>query len=124
MPTHLVQVRLDAMRQALASSPRFALFWIGVLSGELRDVRARCERFGMRRAEDRIEHAIALDGQDGTLHLGRSLKDWAAELGLTHEALYRGLARLEAAGRLQRGPDTLSLQASAPRRRQAPRGSS
>ncbi len=51
-------------------------------------------------AEARILHAIESEGTAGTLTLAQSRKAWAAELGLTHEALYRALARLQAAGTL------------------------
>ncbi|MEW6705279.1 MAG: Crp/Fnr family transcriptional regulator [Pseudomonadota bacterium] len=109
-PTALVQVPMPALRQALATSPRFAAYWILQLSTELRGLRARCERLALRRADDRIVHAIELEGTGGRLTLTTSLKDWAAELGLTHEALYRGLARLERSGRLRRQGRALSLR--------------
>ena len=41
----------------------------------------------------------------GVARLMVSCKAWAAELGLTHESLYRTLARLEAEGHVtRRGP--------------------
>ncbi|MBX9700679.1 MAG: helix-turn-helix domain-containing protein, partial [Acetobacteraceae bacterium] len=46
-------------------------------------------------------HALPED-DDGLRHLGRSWKTLAAELGLTHEATYRALARLERAGLVRR----------------------
>jgi len=39
------------------------------------------------------------------------LRDLAAELGLTHEALYRALARLERSGVLRRAEGALVLAA-------------
>ena len=42
-----------------------------------------------------------------------TLKDLAAELGLSHEALYRTLAKLEAAGRIRRGAATITLRSAA-----------
>jgi DNA-binding transcriptional regulator YhcF (GntR family) len=46
----------------------------------------------------------------------RTRKAWAAELGLTHEALYRALANLERAGRIsaarRKGRLVLTLNAA------------
>jgi hypothetical protein len=41
-------------------------------------------------------------GPDGLRRLPRSWKALAGELGLTHEATYRALARMEQVGRLAR----------------------
>jgi hypothetical protein len=79
-------------------------------------------------AADRIEHYIESEGQDGRLQLHATRKSWAAELGLTHEALYRALARLRRAGRIgvieKAGVLVLSMtraqQASHPRTRASP----
>ncbi len=56
------------------------------------------------RAVDRlldVLHSLPVQAE-GLRHLGRSWKALAAEIGLTHEATYRALARLERAGVLQR----------------------
>ncbi|MBI4194279.1 MAG: winged helix-turn-helix domain-containing protein [Betaproteobacteria bacterium] len=49
-------------------------------------------------AGERIVHYIESEGADGTVTLTDSRKAWAAELGMTHEALYRALRRLQASG--------------------------
>jgi hypothetical protein len=51
--------------------------------------RSQCERLALNSAADRIEHYIESEGRDGRLELKRTRKAWAAELGLTHEALKR-----------------------------------
>jgi len=108
-PTTFVRVPLAALRTALDTSPEFRRYWIECLSVEVRRLRGACERLGLRRAEQRVVHAIESDGIDGELRLGESLKDWAAELGLTHETLYRALARLERSGVLKRAGGALVL---------------
>jgi hypothetical protein len=70
-----------------------------------------CERIGLRRAEQRVLLAIESEGSDGVLRPGGALKDWAAELGLTQEALYRALARLERSGVVRRENGALVLVA-------------
>ncbi len=54
----------------------------------------------MRVAAQRIVHYIETEGRGGVLVLEQSRKAWAAELGLSHEALYRTLRRLQADGTL------------------------
>ena len=89
-----------AFREALNGAPAFRDAWMAQLAREVRMLRARCERLSLHGAEARILHALESEGTEGTLTLAQSRKAWAADLGLTHEALYRALARLQAAGTL------------------------
>jgi CRP-like cAMP-binding protein len=96
----LLAFPIEPFRAALLEDERFRSFWINRLASEVRALRARCERLSLRSAADRIEHCIEAEGKDGRLELRQTRKAWAAELGLTHEALYRALAGLARAGRL------------------------
>ena len=87
-------------REALNGDAAFRNDWMAQLAREVRRLRARCERLSLHGAEARILHAIESEGTAGTLALVQSRKAWAAELGLSHEALYRTLARLQAEGTL------------------------
>ncbi|MBV6475686.1 MAG: hypothetical protein MOGDAGHF_01240 [Rhodocyclaceae bacterium] len=91
---------LRAFRAALEDDAVFRNAWMALLAREVRRLRARCERLSLHGAEARILHAIESEGSAGSLLLTQSRKAWAAELGLTHEALYRALARLQASGTL------------------------
>ena len=53
---------------------------------------------------DRAQHFLTVNvGADGrTVALAGTLKELAANLGLSHEALYRTLARMEADGEITR----------------------
>ena len=93
-PTELLAIPHKAFRDALAEAA-FANMWMAHLAGELRRVRAQAERLTLKTAEARIIHYIETEGDGGTIVLNNSKKDWAGELGLTHEALYRALARLQ-----------------------------
>jgi CRP-like cAMP-binding protein len=86
-----------ALREALKNE-RFGTAWRTELSRELRWLRAQCERLSLKTAQERIVHYIETEGENGAVGLGQSKKQWAAELGLTHEALYRSLAEMETAG--------------------------
>lgn len=93
-----------ALRQAAAEDPGLGWALAGHLAARLVEERARAQRMALPRAEDRIMDALdALPTHpDGTRAVGRSWKALSAELGLTHEATYRALARMERAGRLAR----------------------
>ncbi len=91
----LAAIPRTVFRKALATE-EFRDAWTAELLRELRRVRAQSERLSLRTAQARIVHFIETEGDDGGLTLTQSRKDWASELGLTHEALYRTLSRMEA----------------------------
>jgi CRP-like cAMP-binding protein len=93
-PSQLLVIPRKAFRDALADEG-FGKIWMAHLAGELRRVRAQAERLTLKTAEARIVHYIETEGHHGSIVLSGSKKDWAHELGLTHEALYRALARME-----------------------------
>lgn len=106
---HITRVPVGAVRAALASDPTFASRWIGMLNREVRRLRLQCERLALHRVQDRILHLLATEGEAGRYPVPGGLKSLAAELGVTHEALYRALAALEEAGRVAREDSVLRL---------------
>ena len=74
-------------------------------------LRTRVEQRNIRSARDRLRHWLSVNaGADGrTVPLTGTLKDVAAELGLTHEALYRALAALARSGEIRRTRQTIVL---------------
>ena len=108
LPLELVAIPRRAFRAALADEG-FRERWLELLLRELRRARAQNERLSLKTAEERIIHAIESEGSDGVLTLTQSRKNWAAELGLTHEALYRTLARMVKERRLKIEGCTVSL---------------
>jgi CRP-like cAMP-binding protein len=98
--SRLLGVAIEPFREALRHEEKFRTFWMMRLAREVRLLRAQCERLNLRSATERIEHYIEAEGDKGRLELHRTRKQWAAELGLTHEALYRTLARLQHTGRI------------------------
>lgn len=106
----LLAFPVRAFREALEGDAAFRNDWMAQLAREVRRLRARCERLSLHGAEARILHAIESEGTAGTLVLAQSRKAWAAELGLTHEALYRTLARLQDEGTLAVDGPRLTLR--------------
>lgn len=105
----LIALPIGAVRQALLGDPAFATRWIHMLNQELKRLRAQCERLSLVGVRDRVLHLIETEGEGGCLLLKASLKSIAAEIGVTHEALYRTLATMEKHGQLQRTNGQLRL---------------
>lgn len=99
--------------QGLLAEPDFGQAYVMYLSREVRQLRARCERLSLPRAEDRILHALADCGEYRFGPGHGTLKDWAEQLGMTHETLYRTLAALEKKGIVSRREDSISLTVGA-----------
>lgn len=108
-PTRLLAIQRKAFTDALAVGG-FRDRWIAHLARELRKVRAHTERLSLKTARERIVHFIETEGEAGVVDLNQSKKDWAAELGLTHEALYRTLAKMQERGELTLEQSRLTLR--------------
>lgn len=80
-------------------------FAMAFLQAQMKNARKQCsryERVRLRRAEDRVIHFLVTEaGPEGWIRLPGPLADWAAELGLTPESLYRALARLRLEARIE-----------------------
>lgn len=76
---------------------------------DIRRLCSRCERLSLPTAQERLFHYIETEGQDGAIELMQPVKALAAELGLTHETLYRTLAQMERNGDLKRSGNRIEL---------------
>ncbi len=94
----------DAVLAAFKKNPDAAKSFMARLAHQVMDLRTRMELRNIKSAHDRVRHYLALHvGADGaTVAVNGTLKELAAELGLTHEALYRTLARMAAKGEIKR----------------------
>jgi len=100
-----------AVLAAFEKDRKAAQAFTATLARQVMNLRTRIEQRNIRSARERVRHFLALNaGADGrTVELGGTLKDLAAELGLTHEALYRTLAALERSGAIKRGRGKITL---------------
>jgi CRP-like cAMP-binding protein len=108
-------VRLFPKAKVLAafrSNPDAAEAFMALLSREIMRLRTCLEQRNIRSARERVRHFLAVNaGPDGrTVRLRTTLKDVAADLGLTHEALYRAIADLSADGEIKRSKNKILLQ--------------
>lgn len=109
----VTRVPRPALLDALRADAAFALRWIAMLNQEVRRLRQQCERLSLNTVEARLLHLLRTEGGPAGLSLDAGLKTLAREIGVTHEALYRGVAALEKRGVLLRQAGRLLLQPSA-----------
>lgn len=96
-----------AVRAALAADPAFAAAFAARLAGQVQDLRARVEVLSVHGAAARVMAFLAQHSRPGdkggrVVEFGRPMRQVAAEIGLTHETLYRTLARLVRDGQIVR----------------------
>jgi len=105
----VVQIPILQVRDAMDSDPAFAGRWIGMLNKEVKRLRLQCERLSLTKVQDRFVHLLETEGDDGRFPIGTGIKSLAAELGITHEALYRCIYAMEKHGMLLRNQTHLCL---------------
>jgi CRP-like cAMP-binding protein len=104
------------MLAELDSDPELARAFMAMLARQVMALRMRLETRNIHSARERVRHFLTVHaGADGrTVSLSGTLKQLAADLGLTHEALYRTLARMEAAGEIKRKHAVIRIARLAP----------
>jgi len=105
----IVQIPIHKVRDAMDGDPAFAGRWIGMLNKEVKRLRLQCERLSLTKVQDRFVHLLETEGEEGRFPIGTGIKSLAAELGVTHEALYRCIYAMEKQGKLQRSETHLCL---------------
>ena len=90
--------------------PNFRDLWIQLLSYEIRHLRTQIERLSLKTATERILHYLESEGAYDRLISNKSKKEWSAELGITHEALYRALSQLKKKNMIQCHYDRVELK--------------
>jgi CRP-like cAMP-binding protein len=111
-PSEVVVHPPAMLRRAAEAEPAIGWVLARNLALQLVAERARTQRMALPRAEERILDLLATvpPGPDSVRRPGRSWKVLAGELGLTHEAVYRALARLSRAGTIERVPGGVVLR--------------
>lgn len=100
-----------ALLRALEDDATANRSFMAQLAQEIIALRSRLEIRNIRSAEERVVHLLQLKvGAGGRrVTFDQPLKNVASEAGLSHEAFYRALARLEASGRIARSRRTITL---------------
>jgi CRP-like cAMP-binding protein len=83
-----------------------------MLARQVMMLRTRLETRNIHSARERVRHFLAVNaGADRrTVVVSGTLKQLAADLGLTHEALYRTLARMAADGEITRNGTVIRIE--------------
>jgi CRP-like cAMP-binding protein len=107
-------VRVYPKRQVISAfekDPKALKTFTAMLAHQVMTLRTRLQQRNIRSARERVRQFLALNiGPDGrSVELHGTLKDLAAEIGLTHEALYRALAALERADEVKRAGNRIML---------------
>ena len=110
-PSEVISVPKADLLAALEADPQAALSLARALAAQVWDLRARLELRNIRSAPERVLAWLRLrvTGTSPDIMLDRPWTEIAAEIGLTHEAIYRALAKLERGGRLSRAEGRIVL---------------
>jgi CRP-like cAMP-binding protein len=92
-------------------NPKVAQAFASMLARQVMNLRTRLEQRNIHPARNRIRHYLELNvGSDGhTVKISKTVKDLAAELGLSREQLHRALAELAMDGEIERGKNVIKL---------------
>jgi len=108
----------SALVRALKQDPAALWAFTSELAQRVQGLRTRLEVGRIRAAPERVLQALRLRcDASGRWKPDGTLKRFAEEIGLTHEALYRALATLEREGRVARDNDGITLLPQTPARR-------
>lgn len=111
-----VYPRMNVLRSIAGANQDEGALWLTTrLANQVISLRTRLETLQIRSARDRITRHILLAGDASgrlSVEIG-GLRTIAAEIGLSPEAFYRALARLERDQMVIRLPDGLSLTSKA-----------
>lgn len=106
----LVYPKAELMR-ALRQDRDALWMFAAELAQRVQGLRTRLEVSRIRSAPERVLQALRLRcDASGTWKVDGTLKKFAEEIGLTHEALYRTMATLERDGRIARRNDEIKLK--------------
>ncbi len=100
-----------ALLRALREEPGRAELLTRAMARQIQALRLQVELRNVRSARDRLLLYLELkaDAATRTIRFDHPLQDMAADLGLTREALYRTLARLEREGAVRRDAGSITL---------------
>ncbi|MEZ5934098.1 MAG: Crp/Fnr family transcriptional regulator [Alphaproteobacteria bacterium] len=111
LPSTVLQFDKALVLTHLAADPERAAHWIAHLSRQVQALRGQVAVLGLKSAGDRLLAFLRMQaGTGGTAVIDRPWKAIATELGLTHEVVYRTLAKLERERLILRDPDGRSIE--------------
>ncbi len=112
LPDSIRQRSKRALLAAFRSDAALGERFMAVLAHQIHALRSRLEERNIRSARERVLNhlVLAADADSRTVRLDGTLMDLAAEIGLSHEVLYRTLAVLEKDGAITRTRSGIALR--------------
>ncbi len=103
----------NILLKELERDPKLARAFTARLAQQVMALRTRLEQRNILSARERLRHFLTLNlGADGqTVEFSGTLKELAADLGLTHETLYRTLADMEKDNEIRRVGGKITIPA-------------
>lgn len=114
VPTEVIAYAKTDIIKGLAKDSDRMLLLLRHLAAQVMGLRSRAEILSLKGATQRLIAYFRLQTAPGSrvLNVNSTWKQVAMEIGLTHEALYRALARLERDGVIQRDGRKITLRRS------------
>jgi CRP-like cAMP-binding protein len=114
VPSDIEWVAKSDFLAALASNSAAGVAFTRLMAAQVRELRARAELRSIRSAPERVLAWLRMraSGNLPKVVLGQTWTEVAAEIGLTREAVYRAVAKLERDGSIIRGEGSLVLAGS------------
>ena len=108
--SEIVKIPIDEIRELLASDNNFILAFTMSLAKMLRKQCSKYERLRLNKAKDRVYHYLTCESDENKrVNISSTIGDWAGEMGLEPETLYRTLKELESDNVITRNKKNISL---------------
>ena len=106
----IIKIPMQVLKKSLANDADFSFQFMLALAKSARVQCSRYERLRLKNAGDRVVHYLLCESdENNVVQYSRQLYEWAHELGLQKETLYRTLKKLEKEGRIKRHKRQIKL---------------
>lgn len=118
VPTEVIAYAKADIIDELAKDAGRMMSLLRHFTGQVQTLRARAEILSLRAAPERllVYFRLHMPAVGDVVHVKGTWKQIAGEIGLTHEALYRALARLERDGIIERSDRKVTIRERAKKR--------
>ncbi len=109
MPSRVMVLPKQILLTTLEQQPTLAMEVMSQLAKRAHETKVLLTLRSIRSPRDRVLHYLQLVAQSNTVHLERSLKDIAEEIGISPEVFSRALSRLQQEGVITRNKRNIDL---------------
>ncbi len=109
VPSRVMILQKQSLLATLKQQPTLAMEVMAQLAKRAHETKILLTLRSIRSPRDRVLHYLQLVAQSNTVHLERSLKDIAEEIGISPEVFSRALSRLQREGVITRSKRNIDL---------------